>query len=446
MKCLRAIARIASIVLLALAAGAIPGGPSDNPAREPQVVSVQSAPGRGVQLRRMGLDLLAEWEGKIYLLASASDASALQAAGIAWAPETERLPAARFKPAGVQTGLNGAYHSYKELETDLFALQKQYPELAKVYDLGLSLEGRHIYALKISAEPSVERPEAEVLFLGCHHAREWISVEVPFQLGKYLAENYAIDAEVRRLVDTAAIWIVPLVNPDGLEYSIQTYRYWRKNRRDNGNGSFGIDINRNYGYEWGADNDGSSPNPDSEIYRGPVAFSEPEVRAIRDFFLSRNIRALISYHSFAQTIVYPWGYTTMPAEKDAEMSAIAARMAALIQAVNGRAYLYGESSLDMYLTNGDLTDWAYGTAGIPAYTIELPPVDEIHGGFFNAEADIASIFGENRPAMLFLIDWSIRDYKPAASKDKDSSSRATPGRPGRLPERLGRTNPAADVR
>ncbi len=433
MKKFRISARLAPIALLALAVGLGLGGPSHGPDFHTRVLSVLSAPGRVVELRRRGFDLLAEWEGKIYLLASDAETSALQAAGIAWAPEDGRLPAARFRPEGMQTGLNGAYHSYKELEKDIFGLQKQYPELARVFDMGLSLEKRHIYALEISAQSAGGQAKPEVLFLGCHHAREWISVEVPFQLGKYLLENYALDPDVRRLVDGAAIWIIPLVNPDGLEYSIQSYRYWRKNRRDNGDGSFGIDINRNYGYQWGVDNTGSSPDPNSEVYRGPAAFSEPETRLVRDFFLSRSIRALISYHSFAQSILFPWGYTTQPAEKDGEMAVIAARMAALIQAVNGRTYIHGESSRDIYVTNGDLADWAYGNTGIPAYTIELPPLDEIHGGFFNAEADIASIFGENLPAMLYLIDWSIQNTQPEAAAGKDRSGREKSGRPGRLP-------------
>ena len=431
MRCRGLFLRIVPLALLVLASGIGLGRPTDPPTPGPQILSVQSAPGRVVQLRRLGLDLLAEWEGKIYILAPGNEAALLQSAGIAWAAETGRLPATRFASTGVQTGLNGAYHSYEELKKDLYDLQTRYPDLAKVVDLGTSLEKRHIYALKISSAAAREVSKPEVLFLGCHHAREWISVEVPFQLGKYLAENYALDPEVRRLVDAAAIWIVPLVNPDGLEYSIQYYRYWRKNRRDNGDGSFGVDINRNYGYAWGVDDAGSSPSPDSEIYRGSAAFSEPEVRAVRDFFLSRDIGALITYHSFAQTIVYPWGYTSQPAKDDAAMSAIAARMAALIQAVNGRTYSYGESSLDMYLTNGDLTDWAYGVAGIPAYTIELPPADEIHGGFFNAESDIASIFAENRPAMLYLIDWTIQNGRTAAARNRIRDEK--PGRPGRLP-------------
>lgn len=127
------------------------------------------------------------------------------------------------------------------------------------------------------------------------------------------------------------------------------------------------------------------------------------------------------------------------------MSAIAARMAALIQAVNGRTYLFGESSQELYLTNGDLTDWAYGTTGIPAYTIELPPTDEIDGGFFNAESDIASIFAENLPAMLFLIDWSIQNAQAEAAGDKDRAGREKPGRPGRLPGGLRWINPPAGM-
>jgi carboxypeptidase T len=383
----------------------------------PQIISVSATPGSALRMRRLGLDLLAEWEGRIYIVASAQDLATLRGAGIPFASETGRWPAQRMALSEAQGGLNGAYHSYLELERELPALAETYPDLAKVYDLGVSLEGRHIRALKISAHPAIEEAKPEVLFLGCHHAREWISVEVPFLLGKYLVEHYALDPDIRNLVDACAIWIVPLINPDGLEYSIQTYRYWRKNRRDNRDGSFGIDLNRNYSYQWGVDDEGSSPIPDSETYRGPTAFSEPETRALRDFVTKRNIGAMISYHSYAQTIVYPWGYTSQPADGDGTMAAIAARMAALIQEVNGRTYSYGESSRDMYLTNGDLTDWAYAVSGIPAYTIELPPLDEIHGGFFNAEADIASIFAENLPAMLYLIDWSIRNYSaPTAEK------------------------------
>jgi murein tripeptide amidase MpaA len=319
-----------------------------------------------------------------------------------------------------QGGLNGAYHSYLELQADMLALQQKYPHIVKVFNIGTSVEKRIIYAMKISDNVAVDEDQAEILLLGCHHAREWISVEVPFLIGKYLAENYAVNPDVKRLVDQSQIWIVPLVNPDGLEYTIHVYRYWRKNRRDNGKGDFGVDLNRNYGYKWGVDDAGSDPNPASYVYRGPAPFSEPETQAIRDLFLRKNFRSLISYHSFSQTILYPWGYTDKVApDTEAQMREIAAAMSAKIQSVNGRFYEYGQSGKILYVTNGDVTDWAYALSGIPAYTIELPPIDEIGGGFFNREEDIAPILQENLPAALYLIDRTIQDYRPLTQAPYD---------------------------
>jgi len=203
-----------------------------------------------------------------------------------------------------------------------------------------------------------------------------------------------------------------LVNPDGLEYTIHVYRYWRKNRRDNKDGTYGVDLNRNYGYKWGTSNNGSSPDPTSEIYRGLQAFSEPETKAIRDFFLKKYFQGMITYHSFSQSIMYPWGYMVQAPDKDPLLRDIAARIAALIQEVNGRSYNFGPAGQTLYLTNGDTVDWAFGTSAIPSYTIELPPIDEMGGGFFNSEADIQSIFQENLPAMLYFVDRFIRDYRP----------------------------------
>jgi murein tripeptide amidase MpaA len=314
--------------------------------------------------------------------------------------------------AAYPQGINGAYHSYLELEADMFALQHRYPDIVKVFDIGDSLEKRNLYAMKISDNVLVEEDEPEVLFLGCHHAREWISVEVPFLMGKYLAENYAADPAVKRFVDQSEIWIVPLVNPDGLEYTIHGYRLWRKNRRDNGGGDYGVDLNRNYGYKWGLDNLGSSANPASEVYRGSAPFSEPETRSVRDLYLKKNFQALISFHSYTQLILYPWGYTKQPPDGAATLKEIAAEMSARIQAVSGRLYEYGQSGDSLYLTNGDVTDWAFALSGIPAYTIELPPIDWASGGFFNRQEDIDPIFQENLPAIAYLIDRAIRDYRP----------------------------------
>ncbi|MEW5901085.1 MAG: M14 family metallopeptidase [Acidobacteriota bacterium] len=399
------------------------------------IVSVEKTPLWMERLRPCALDLLFEWEGRVYILAGPGDLKTLDGLRIPYVFESHRFPGLISGFPLPQGGINGAYHTSRELEADLQLLERSFPNLAKLETIGESLERRKIYALKISDHAAVEEEEAEIFFLGCHHAREWISVEVPYLLAKFLLEHYAADAEVRRIVDQSEIWIAPLINPDGLEYTIQYYRYWRKNRRFNSDGSFGVDINRNYGYNWGYDNEGSSPEPASETYRGLAAFSEPETQAVRDFFLARNFRALVSYHSFSQLILYPWGYADTPSDKEAELKAIAAAMSERMQPANGRVYGFGRAGSLLYVTNGDLTDWAFGVSGIPAYTIELPPVDQLGGGFFNAEQDIVPIFNENLPAALYLIDWSIQNFSPSPAFAPEVRTKALTSRKSKSPLR-----------
>jgi len=381
----------------------------------------------------MNLDLLMERNGKIFIVASIDDLIKLEEKNIAYTLETQNFYPLKQKNITIQSGINGAFHSYKEIEHDLLAIESAYPNLARVIDIGDSLENRNIYALKISDNVQMEEDEAGILFLGCHHAREWISVEVPFLIGKYLVENYATNSEIKELVDQSEIWIIPLVNPDGLEYSIHFYRYWRKNMRDNGDGSYGVDLNRNYGFKWGYDNAGSSPIPFSGTYRGKSPFSEPETQAIRDLFTQKNFQALITYHSYSQVILYSWGYTKEPSYKNGLLANLAKEMSALMEPVNGRLYEYGQAGDFFYLTNGDTTDWSFGVYGIPSYTIELPPVDQIHGGFFNAEEDINSIFIENLPSALYLIDWAIQQKQDKAKgkttlRWQDNEARQSPNR------------------
>jgi hypothetical protein len=396
----------------------------------PEIVSVPKSAAVLDRLLRLDLDFLADWRGRLYIVAPPRDVQLLESRGIPFRFETPAFAPAAPRPA-VQGGPIGAYHTHGQLERDLLDLQARYPGLARVFDIGASLEGRPLYALKISDNVSLDEDEAETLILGCHHAREWISVEVPFLFGKHLLERYAADADVRRLVDLSEIWIVPMVNPDGHDYSVRVYRYWRKNRRDNGGGEFGVDLNRNYGYQWGFDSLGSSPNPSSEIFRGAGPFSEPETRAVRDFFLGRDFRALVSYHSFSQVILYPWGYTSSPTDREATLNAIAGRMAEEIRSVHGRAYAFGPAGQTLSVTNGDTTDWAFAVSGAPAFTIELPPIDELGGGFFNREEDIQPLFLENLPGLLFLLQWAVEDYAARPPDPVFDLRRLLVPRPGR---------------
>ncbi len=381
---------------------------------EKDIISIQKTPDVIKALRGMNLDVLLEKKDEIYIVADFLDLIKLEEAGISYSLETYRFAAQAAQSPAAQGGINGDYHSYLELEQDLFLLESSFPGLAKVETIGTSHEQRQLYALKISDHVYQEENEAKVILLGCHHAREWISVEVPYLVGKHLLENYASDSEIRSLVNQSEVWIIPLVNPDGLVYSIYYYRYWRKNRRNNGDGSYGVDPNRNYGYKWGYDNIGSSPDTHSAVYRGPAPFSEPETQAVRDFITGKNFQVLITYHNYSQVILYPWGYTEDPSPLDELMHDMAEYMAAEMEKVNGTTYEFGGAGDSLYLTNGDTTDWMLGVFGVPSFTIELPPVDIFAGGFYNSEEDIIPIFQENLPAVLYLIEWAIEKHKSTA--------------------------------
>lgn len=306
-----------------------------------------------------------------------------------------------------RAGPEGLYHSYGEIRNELQQLALAYPQIAKVYDIGDSWEktngiaDRDILAIKISDNVAQEEDEPEVLFIGCHHAREWIAVEVPFYLAKYLVENYDTDPLIRSYVDNGEIWIVPMLNPDGHQYTIDVDRLWRKNRRNNGGGSYGVDLNRNYSYMWGGP--GSSSDPRSDIYRGPAPFSEPETQAIRDLGLSHEFRAIMNYHSYGQSILYPWGYTYDPTPHDQLLRELSRDMADLIQDVHGKVYTPMQSS-SQYLTSGTTNDWAYGELGTVSFTTELRP--EGFPGFILPEAEIIPTWEENKSAALYLINWT----------------------------------------
>lgn len=384
-----------------------------------EIISIEKTNEIIEKIKLVPLDYLMEKDGRIYIVADLEDIAVLNDHLVPFILETHKFFHTNRTNASILGGTNGDFHSYVELERDLLDLENSFPDLAKVYDIGDSLENRNIYALKISDNVLIDEDEAETLFLGCHHAREWISVEVPFLLGKYLLENYHSDVSIKNLVDQSEIWIVPLVNPDGLEYSIHFYRYWRKNRRDNGDGTYGVDLNRNYGYLWGYDNNGSSPSTGSDVYRGTNPFSEPESQAIRNLYAQHHFLSLVSYHSYSQVILYPWGYTSQSTDQDTLLNELAANMSQRIQTVNGRYYRFGGGADALYTTNGTTIDWSFGTYGTPSFTLELPPSSAQLGEFFNAEEDIQPIFQENLQAALYLIEWAIRNKPlPQSTLDK----------------------------
>jgi carboxypeptidase T len=295
------------------------------------------------------------------------------------------------------------YHSAARLEQELRQLAEARPDIAELKEIGRSIEGRPILALRIGDRRG---GVPKLLFMGCHHAREWIAVEVPFLLARELVER-ADETSVAGWLTSGEIWVAPMVNPDGHEHSRSEARLWRKNRRLNDDGSIGVDPNRNYGYMWGTlDVPTSSHVPSDETYVGPRAFSEPETQAIRDLVGCERFAGVITYHSYSQLILYPWGYTEgqIPDVQHREqMAGMAGEMQTLIQGVHGKIYVPQQAS-QLYPTAGDTTDWTYGTYAIPSFTIELRPRTFQEGGFVLPPDQIVPTWEENRPAAFRFIE------------------------------------------
>lgn len=295
---------------------------------------------------------------------------------------------------------DSAFHDYSELNAEIDSLVAEYPNLVSRISIGKSTEGRDLMGVRISSSHSQDTlPTA--IFIGCHHAREHLSVEVPLMLAKHLAKAYDTDARITQLLDTREVWIVPMLNPDGAEYDIATgsYRYWRKNRRDNGDRTFGVDLNRNYGAHWGGA--GSSGTTSSDTYRGKSAFSEPETAAVRDFVRARKqATVLLTFHTFSELILWPWGYTDDVISNETER-AVFEKMGKKMAEWN--KYTPKKSS-DLYITSGDTTDWAYDELKIFAFTFELSPNSMMSGGFYPGAQAIEPTFKANLEPALYLID------------------------------------------
>ena len=295
----------------------------------------------------------------LVVFARARDLQKLKDLGLGYEVEIENLAAVERQMR--TSGYFDHFHDYARCKQELEWAETNYPELAKVYDIGdgwektQGLADRDILAIKISDNVAEEENEPEVLILSNHHAREIITPEIAVYMIHYLLENYGKDPYVTYLVDHRQIWIIPTMNPDGLDYVFYHDRWWRKNRRDNGDGTFGVDLNRNYAYKWGYNNVGSSPDPRSDVYRGTGPFSEPETQAIRGLCDSHRFRIILSYHSYSQLYLYPWGYVAKNTPDNYVFVALADSMA------HYNGYLPGNvASGAIYLTNGDSDDWFYG--------------------------------------------------------------------------------------
>jgi len=304
------------------------------------------------------------------------------------------------------------YHNYTEIVYTLLYLNSTYPTLVDVFPIGNSCLNREIFCVRLTNEDfTYEKPK--VLFIGYHHARERISAELPLYFVVFAATNYGANRNMAKMLDLTEIFVVVTLNVDGFG-AVEVNEWQRKNARpfdedddgvydedppddedgdgyvedlyfwngvdyefvrwegidDDGDGLLnedwagGVDLNRNYGYEWNASVDSGSPFPSDEDYRGPSPFSEPETQAIRDLALQHNFRYAVSFHSGAESILYPWGHTTIPTPDNQIFVEVASGLSALVGAQ------YSQSGM-WYTTSGNWEDWMYGNRSTFAFTCEI---------------------------------------------------------------------------
>jgi hypothetical protein len=303
---------------------------------------------------------------------------ALRAVIVAEAAGERTLAAAGYAPTPLVAlaaahDTHRVYRSFEKAVTGIRATLEAWAAADTIFHLdsiGASIEGRPILAVKIGdGSDSPARPN--VLFMATHHAREWVATEMAMKLIRWIADSLP-----RPVLAQRDIWVIPVENPDGYQYTFTTQRLWRKNRRPNADGSFGVDPNRNYPVFWGLDDAGSSPTPQSEVYRGTGPASEPETQAIVAFHAAHPPVVSISYHTYSGLILHPYGFRSGEIAPDHP----------LLQALAGTdlapavrdsvpasvlTYYHPGPGWNLYPTNGEYTEYAYRTYGTLAFTPEL---------------------------------------------------------------------------
>jgi carboxypeptidase T len=333
------------------------------------------------------------------------------------------MPWHRNDTAGVQAVDSMGDITFASLAADLAALRAAAPPGivdVGVTSVGTSEAGRAIHCIRIGRNPAVP-----VLIAGCHHAREWISVEVPYLFAEYLVKNYDKDPKVKRLVDARDIWIVPMINPDGHERTMKD-RLWRKNDPPKASKRRSVDLNRNYDTTaWPIVRGHYSKDRTSDSYRGPSAGYAKEVQVIQSLVDTRKFKGTLDFHSYSQWVMYPWaGRETAPA--DANQLRMANALKAAIDRKVGTYRveqasllyhrLWGKDPLDSRIPGAMMDYVLEKLPGAIAITIELDPEESDARGFVLGEADIPVAFDRMKGAMLTFLQSVAAFPSPPAER------------------------------
>jgi carboxypeptidase T len=376
-----------------------------------KVSGVHDAVARSL-IARTGADLFEAGHDYVLVEATAAEATAIAKAGFTLVKVATQDQFDALFPAA-----DSNYHDYAEMVAELQQAALDHPSIFSLFSLGVSYQGRTIWAGKISDNVDIDEAEPEVLFTHHQHAREHLTVEMALYTLRILTDEYGTTPQITNLVDSRELWLVFDVNPDGGEYDIATgsYASWRKNRQPNaGTSAIGTDLNRNWGYLWGCCG-GSSGTPSSETYRGAAAFSAPEAQVVRDFVNGRviggtqQIKTSIDFHTYGELVMWPYGYTftDVPADMTQDDHDTLVTMGQAMAATNGYTPQQGS---ELYITDGSIRDWLYGVHRILPFTFEMYPVTSGQGGFYPPDEVIPVQTTRNRTAILYLLEQAACPY------------------------------------
>ena len=424
-------ARFVGSLVLAIFAASLLAGSAAADGRHPiNAYRVDATPQNVKKLALAGFDVTEGRRGSaIEIYATAGQARKLRDADVATrrVPNAGKTASLSMSLSDPYTGSDAPYKVWRRFDRVPGDGKEQYLELydrlatrgiVRRYDLGDSHLGRDFIALKVTNGAKTNHPRRPaVLYNSLQHAREWLAGETCRRTLLYFVNNYGVDARVTRLVDTRELWFYCVANPDGYEYSFtEGNRLWRKNMADNdgdgvhGENGDGVDPNRNFPQNWGLDNEGSSPSPASETYRGPEPYApEPETQAMLGLFELADFAFQKNDHTAAELILYPQGWQQYtPTADDPIFTALAGT-----DEDPGINTFDPDLGAELYITNGDTNDTAYNREGILSYTPEgTIAKDPSVSGFeyADSEGEIQAEFARHRN---FVIDLAESAGDPA---------------------------------
>ncbi|MCH7819710.1 MAG: immune inhibitor A, partial [Candidatus Marinimicrobia bacterium] len=403
------------------------------------------------ELERNGFDVVKRKEGYYSeIIASEDDLNRLKSQGIDYdiiIPDMTQFYLDRAgswvsgKSLTIGDGTKMGFFSLDSMYLFMDSLQAKYPTLISEKDsIGRTHRNRTQWMWKLSDNPEVDEQEPEVLYTGLTHAREMGGPTALLFFVEWLMNSYAAgDLETIYLLNNRELYFIPIVNPDGLAINDSLAPkgggLWRKNVRDNDNsdvfelGSDGVDLNRNFGYQWGYDDFGSSGTFSSEKYRGPSAVSEPETQGLQKFVAGREFGVALNYHSFGNLLIWPWGYSNSETNDSTIFRNLGEELTRFNKYVAGTA---GQTV--RYDINGISDDQLYADYGVYSMTPEigttvdrfwpepsriLPMMEEV----LHMNKTLAWLGG----AYLNVTEHDIGDYLNINSSSNDADGWLDPG-------------------